>query len=78
MRSGQASVEAAIAALLLSALLAAAGTAALAAWRAQELAVARVAGDSALRRGRDPVAAAVAAVPRPLAARAADEAEAAR
>ena len=63
MRQGQASVEVAIATLLTIAVLAAAWMVASSAWIHAETTVARVAGTQAGLRGRDPMAAARAAVP---------------
>jgi hypothetical protein len=63
MRQGQASVEVAVATLLVVGLLAAAWVVASSAWTHAETTVARVAGTQAGLRGRDPMAAARSAVP---------------
>ena len=63
MRQGQASVEVAIATLLVIAILASAWVVSSSAWIHAETTVARVAGTQAGLRGRDPMAAARAAVP---------------
>ena len=62
MRQGQASVEVAIATLLVIAILASAWVVSSSAWIHAETTVARVAGTQAGLRGRDPAAAARAAV----------------
>ena len=78
MRHAQSSIEVVLAITLLALVLSAAGLGALQAWRAAELADARVAARRAAARGTDPAAAASLVVPAPLSSAAVADAGGAR